>query len=575
MNTRSLFSSVWLSLAVFNASAEADWPQYRGPSASGLDAGRALPTSWNVETGENIHWHTPVPGLAHSSPIVSGDRVYVATAVSPKEAELKVGLYGDIDSANDTEAQEWRLLALDKSTGKILWNTTGVKVVPRVKRHTKASHCNSTPATDGRRIVAIFGSEGLFCFDADGKLVWKTDLGPMDSGYFASPTAQWGFASSPIIHDGKVIVLCDVQKGSFIASYDMRDGRELWRTPRKDVPTWGTPALVQTATRTQIVANGWHETAGYDFATGAKLWTLDGGGDIPVPTPVFAHGFVYLTSAHGRWRPIRAIRPDAKGDITPEDPGRTNAFIAWAHGRQGSYMQTPLVVGDLLFACNDMGVLTCFDARSGKMHFSERLSQRGQGFTASPVSDGRHLYFASELGNIFVVAAGQQLNLKGVHPLPETCMATPAIGDGILFFRTRHRLIAIGEGGRSPAMKLSSQTAAATEPPKLVLKKPDSALVGDWQGTMQVGTSKLRVHFSVRDAGQDMKGMMTSLDQGNTKMELSRVGDHDGTVHLKMDAMGAHFAGRWNKTKDELKGDWHQLDKTYPLVLKRLSAEDK
>lgn len=501
--------------------------------------------------------------------------MYVATAVSPKEAELKVGLYGDIGSASDGDAQEWRLLALDKATGKVLWDTLGLKAIPKVKRHTKASHCNSTPATNGRHIVAIFGSEGLFCFDTGGKLVWKVDLGPMDSGYYSSPTAQWGFASSPILHDGKVIVLCDVQQGSFIASFDLRDGRELWRTPRRDVPSWGTPTLVQATTRTQIVANGWHETAGYDFATGVKLWTLDGGGDIPVPTPLFAHGLIYQTSAHGRWRPMRAIRPEATGDITPEDPGKTNAFIAWAHGRQGNYMQTPLVAGNLLFGCNDNGVLTCFDARTGTVHFSERLSQRGQGFTASPVSDGRHLYFASELGNVFVVAVEQKFNLKGIHPLPETCMATPALIDGTLFFRTRHQLIAIGEGGRSAGVRLSSQTAAATEPPKLVLKKPDAALVGDWQGTMQIGKSKLRGRFSIHDAGAEMKGTMTSLDQGNAQVELSRVGDHEGTIYLKMDSIGAHFEGRWNESRDELKGEWHQLDTVAPLLLKRLPPESK
>lgn len=464
MNTQTIFSSVLLSLVSLAQNAHGDWPQYRGHSASGIDASHALPTSWNVETGENVRWHTPIPGLAHSSPIVAGDRVYVATAVSPKEAELKVGLYGDIDSANDGEAQEWRLLTLDKATGKILWNTLAVKAVPKVQRHTKASHCNSTPATDGKHVAAIFGSEGLFCFDTQGTLLWKKDLGPMDSGYYGSATAQWGFGSSPIIHDGKVIVLCDVKKGSFIAAFDVDDGRELWRTPRKDVPTWGTPALVQTKERTQVVANGWHETAGYDFATGAKLWTLDGGGDIPVPTPVFAQGFIYLTSAHGNWRPMRAIRPEATGDITPEDPDKTNASIAWAQGRKGNYMQTPLVVGDLLFGCNDYGILTCFDSKTGTVHFSERLSRRSQGFTASPVSDGKHLYFTSEVGNVFVVAAEPKLNIVGIRQLPDTCMATPAISDGMLFFRTRHHLIGIGEGGRSEGMQLSSQTVANTEP---------------------------------------------------------------------------------------------------------------
>jgi PQQ-like domain len=367
-------------------------------------------------------------------------------------------------------------------------------------------------------------------------------------------------------------VLCDVQKDSFLAAFDVNDGRELWRTARKDVPTWGTPALVQTQQGTQIVANGWHETAGYDFATGAKRWTLEGGGDIPVPTPVFAHGFIYLTSAHGNWRPMRAIRPEATGDITPGDPGKTNASIAWAHGRKGNYMQTPLVAGELLFACNDSGVLTCFDAKTGTVHFSERLSRLGQGFTASPVSDGKHLYFTSELGNVFVVAAEPKLTITGIHQLPETCMATPAISGGMLLFRTRHHLIAIGEGGRSEGMKLSSETLAATEPAPLTLKKPDAALAGDWQGTLQVGEAKLRVRFSIRDAGQEMKGTMTSLDQGDAQVELSRVGEHKGTLHFEMDDMSAHFEGRWNEAKDELKGEWHQAAQSLPLVLQRLPA---
>ena len=191
------------------------------------------------------------------------------------------------------------------------------------------------------------------------------------------------------------------------------------------------------------------------------------------------------------------------------------------------------------------------------------------------MSDGRHLYFASELGNVFVVAADTKLNLKGIHPLPETCMATPAISDGTLFFRTRHQLIAIGEGGRSAGVKLSSQTAAAAEPPKLVLKKADPALLGEWQGTIQVGKTKLRGRFSLRDAGAEMKGTMTSLDQGNAKVEMSQVGDHDGTVYLKFDSINAHFQGSWNAVKDELKGEWHQLDTASPLTLKRLPPEEK
>ncbi len=429
-----------------SALVAADWSQFRGPAAAGVDARVALPTTWDATTGKNIRWQTPIPGLAHSSPIVAGDRIYVATAASDKPADLKVGLYGDIASVNERDPQQWRLIALERTTGKVIWNTLGHEAIPTVKRHTKASHCNSTPATNGNRIVAIFGSEGLFCFDRDGKLAWKRDLGPMDSGYFQSPTAQWGFASSPIIHEGKVIVQCDVQKDSFLAAFDLADGRELWRTPRADVPTWSTPAIVEMPGRRQIVVNGWHHTGGYDLATGKNLWRLDGGGDIPVPTPITAHGLIYLTSAHGAFRPMRAIRPDATGDITPGDPGQTNASIAWAHARRGNYMQTPIVVGDLLFACNDGGILTCFDAKTGGVKYSERLSTQGQGFSASPVSDGRHLYFASELGNIFVVPVADKFSVASTPSLPETCMASPAIADGMLLFRTRGHVIAIGAG---------------------------------------------------------------------------------------------------------------------------------
>ena len=424
--------------------ADANWPQYRGPHALGVDDSVPLPTTWNVETGANIRWQTPIPGLAHSSPIVWGDRVYVATAVKPGKAELKVGLYGDIASVDEKETHQWRLLALDKATGKIVWDTLGFEAVPKVKRHTKASHCNSTPATDGQRIVAIFGSEGLFCFDTSGKLLWKKDLGPMDAGYFDVPSAQWGFASSPVIHDGKVVVLCDVQKGSFLAVFDLADGKELWRTPRKDVPTWGTPSVVTAAGKTQIVVNGWHHTGGYDFATGKDLWHLDSGGDIPVPTPVFANGLIYLTSAHGKARPMRALRPDAAGDITPADPGATNAAIVWAHARQGNYMQTPIPVGDALYACFDIGVMTCFDAQTGAIRYSERLSKNGEGFTPSPVSDGRHLFFTSELGNVYVVPVGAKFSLVATNTMNETCMATPAVSAGTLFYRTREKLVAIG-----------------------------------------------------------------------------------------------------------------------------------
>ena len=420
-----------------------DWPQFRGPQASGV-AETKTPERWNVETADNIRWQTAIMGLAHASPIIWGNRVYLTTAVRPGQAALKVGLYGDINSANDQDSHQWRLIAIDKASGKTIWDKLGHEAIPRVKRHTKASHCNSTPATDGRRIVTFFGSEGLFCFDMVGKLAWKKDLGPMDSGYYQVPSAQWGFSASPVIYEAKVVVLCDVQTNSFLAVFALEDGRELWRTPRKDVPTWSTPAIAKVGNATQILVNGWHHSGAYDFATGKEIWRLDGGGDIPVPTPVIAHGLAYFSSGHGRYRPMRAIRLEATGDIAPADPGATNAAIAWAHARQGTYMQTPIVVGNHVYGCLDNGVLTCFDAHTGAISYSERIGNGAEGFTASPVSDGRQIYFASEVGNVYVVPASDKFSVLATNRLNETCMATPAMSEGTLFFRTRSKLIAVG-----------------------------------------------------------------------------------------------------------------------------------
>jgi outer membrane protein assembly factor BamB len=420
------------------------WPQFRGPHASGVAEGFKTPERWNVETGENVRWQTPVPGLAHSCPIIWGDRVFLTTVIKEGEATLKVGLYGDVVSVDEPVTHHWMLLCLDKASGKVLWQTNALDAVPRVKRHPKASHCSSTPATDGQRVVAIFGSEGLFCFSTNGTLLWKKDLGPLDSGWYRDVTAQWGFASSPVIDGDRVIVQADVQTNSFLAAFALADGKELWRVARKDVPTWSTPTVVRPNGRAQILINGWKHSGGYDPATGKELWRLNGGGDIPVPTPIVAHGLVYLPSAHGRFSPMTAIRLEASGDITPSEVGATNAHIAWSQPRGGNYMQTPLVVGDLLYGCNDAGVLSCWDARTGRNFFKERIGGGGQGFTPSIVAADGKVYVTSETGNVYVVPVGEKFSVLATNNLGDLCMATPAISEGTIFFRTRQSLIAVG-----------------------------------------------------------------------------------------------------------------------------------
>jgi outer membrane protein assembly factor BamB len=429
-------------LQVATAMGAGNWPQFRGPQASGVSAD-AAPVSWNVESGENIRWQAAIPGMSHSCPIIWQDRVYVATAVKPgAKPELRLGAYGDIGSYSEREAHQWRLLCLDKATGKILWDQLAYEGIPKSKRHTKASHCNSTPATDGSRIVGIFGSEGLYCFDMNGRQLWRKDLGPMDAGYFAVTSTQWGFGSSPVLHDGKVIVQCDASSGQFLAAFDARDGHELWRTPRKDAPTWSTPLVAESAGRTQIIVSGWKQTGGYDFATGKELWHLSGGGDIPVASPILSGDCVILTSAHGGSRPMRAVRLSANGDITPPAMDVTTEAIAWSLPRNGNYLETPIRVGKFIWGCIG-NIVTCFDAETGEVKYNERIGN--DEFTASPVAAADKIYFTAEQGDVVVLQAAEHFKTVRTNSLGGLCLSTPAISEGTLYFRTTEKLIAIGK----------------------------------------------------------------------------------------------------------------------------------
>ena len=431
------------------AAPSTDWPQFRGPKASGLADGASLPTTWSVETRTNVRWQTPIPGLGHASPIIWKDRIYIASAVKPgAKPDLKIGLYGSGDSYTEKEPHQWRLLCLDKLSGKILWDKLGHEAVPRLERHTKATHCNSTPATDGQRIVAMFGSEGLFCFGMDGQKLWHKDLGKLHAGPYNAPQMQWGFATSPVLHNGKVIVQCDTLSEHFLAVFDVNDGRELWRTARDEVTAWSTPIVAESPERAQIIVNGWKHIGGYDLATGRELWKLKEGGDIPVASPILWRDRVILTSGHGKYRPMRAVRLDASGDVTPSEMGATNQAVVWCHPRKGNYIQTPIAVGNLLWGCLDNGIVTCFDAMTGKVHYEERIGGGNQGFTSSPVSDGKHLYFTGEQGDVFAVPAVEKFSVTATNKLGGLCLSTPAISDGVLFFRTTENLLAIGTKSR-------------------------------------------------------------------------------------------------------------------------------
>lgn len=421
-----------------------DWPQFRGIRASGVAEGGPTAVRWDVATGKGIAWKTPVPGLGLSSPIVWRELVCLSTAISGmKGAELQVGLYGDIKPVQDDTEHEWRVYCLDKKSGAVKWQQTAHKAVPKIKRHTKATHANSTLATDGERLIAFFGSEGLYAYDMNGRLLWKKDLGVLDAGFFMVPEAQWETGSSPVLHNGVVIIQADVQKDSFLAAFDARNGNELWRTPRSDVPTWGTPTIHAVNGQTQVIVNGWRHIGAYDFKTGKEIWKLKGGGDIPVPTPVVHDGLVYITNAHGPASPVYAIRETATGDITLSDGATSNAGVAWSHQRDGGYMCTPLVYQGLVYIVKYQGILTVYDAKTGERKFQERLAGGTSAFTSSPVAADGKVYLASEEGHVFVLKAGPTYELLAENDMRESVLATPAISERTLLYRTQGHVLAI------------------------------------------------------------------------------------------------------------------------------------
>lgn len=426
-----------------NKTGSVHWPGFRGQNARGIAENFSTPVFWNIEESKNIKWKVPIPGLGHSSPAIWGNRIFVTTAISgKKDPEMKVGLYGNINPVDDETVHQWKVYCIDKNSGRILWEKTAHKGVPKVKRHPKSTHANPSPATDGKHVVTFFGSEGLYCWDMDGKLLWKEDFGVLDSAYFRVPTAQWGFASSPVIHEGVVVVQCDVLKNSFIAAIDIKTGKEIWRTPRDEYPTWSTPTIHEAGDKTQILVNGFKHIGGYDFKSGKEIWKMKGGGDIPVPTPVVASGLVFINGAHGRMSPIYAVKLNAKGDISLKGLERSNKYIAWSILRGGAYMQTPLIYGDYLYNLRGNGSLSCFKAKTGEHVYKEKLGHMDT-FSASGVAADGKCYFSSESGQIYVVEAGPKFKLLRTNSFNDICMATPAISEGVLFFRTRHYLIAV------------------------------------------------------------------------------------------------------------------------------------
>ena len=427
------------------ASDKGSWPSFRGPHASGIAEGQNLPDQWNGKTGDNILWHTPIPGLAHSSPVVWGNRIFVTSAVSsdPK-ASFRPGLYGDGDASTDRSKHRFMVYALDKQSGKILWEQVAYEGEPREKRHIKATYANSTPVTDGRIVVAWFGSEGLYAYDVNGKPLWKVDLGRLDLGAYDIPTYEWGTASSPIIWKDLVILQCDTQTDSFIIAFSADTGRAVWKTSREEIPSWGTPTVATTSKGEELVANASNFIRGYDPRTGKELWRLGGSSKITAPTPVFADDMLVVVSGRAPQRPIFVVKAGARGDLTLPEGKTSSDTVIWSRTGRGSYMPTPLIYNGILYVLANNGTFDAYNLKTGDEIYRQRLPVVGSGFSASPVASDGKIYLSNEDGEILVVSAGEKFNHIATNSMGELLMATPALSDGVMYVRSSQSLFAIG-----------------------------------------------------------------------------------------------------------------------------------
>ena len=433
---QALVSGLSLAAICSVGAANPTWPQFRGPNSDGVADDAQLPTEW--ATNKNVAWATDIRGSGWSSPIVSGDRVYLTSVVSDGQTEPpKKGLYfgGERPAAKDTH--HWMVWCLDAETGAVRWSHAVKEAAPTTPRHLKNTYASETPVTDGERVYAYFGNSGLYCLDRDGKQVWSREWPQVKIAN------GWGTAASPVIHGDRLYIVNDNDEKSFVVAVDKRTGKDVWQVDRDERSNWATPYVWTNDKRTELVVPGKNRVRSYDL-DGHVLWEFGGMSSIVIPTPFSHRGLLYVSSGYvgDRNRPIFVIRPGASGDITLKPEETSNEFIAWCQRAGGPYNPSPLAYGDYLYVLLDFGFLSCYEAATGKEVYSkQRINPEGTpAFTASPWASGNHVYCLSEDGDTFVFQAGPEFKLLGKNSLGEMCMATPALVGDSLYIRTATRL---------------------------------------------------------------------------------------------------------------------------------------
>jgi outer membrane protein assembly factor BamB len=419
-------------------SGESNWPQWRGPTGQGISAEVDLPLTWSDT--KNVLWRTPIEGLGHSSPAVWGKKLFLTTAIEgPIVPGAKAVTHIESgeefvhpDSVGADRSHTFKVLCLASDTGEIIWERIAYQGTVYDARHRKASYASPTPATDGNYVYVYFGSQGLYCYDLDGNLIWKKSFGGI---------ATWGVGTgtSPVLYENSVIVQADEDNGekSFIAALDKETGEEIWKVARKVQASWATPILVEFEGRTELVTNGNEAIISYDAATGKELWRVKGVESNAIPSPVAGPGMVFVSAGFPR-KITKAIKLGGSGDLTD------TSNVVWEYEKGTAYVPSTLLYGDHLYLLSDKGILTCLDSKTGKTIYQGGRVPVPAMFKASPVGVDRHILLASEDGDVFVIKAGPIHEVLAVNSIGEPIWASPAISEGRIFLRGKEHLYCIG-----------------------------------------------------------------------------------------------------------------------------------
>ena len=429
--------------------AESHWPQWRGPQGDGVAPQGDPPTTWSEAA--NVRYKVEIPGRGHASPVIWGDRIYLLTAVDAEPPAAAAPAAGAaVGAAAEGERRErgvapdremrFVVLALDRATGKTLWERTVLRARPHEGTHTDGSWAAASAVTDGERIWAFFGSRGIYCLNSQGESLWQRDLGDM------ATRNGFGEGASPVLAGDTLVVNWDHEGEDFIAGLDAKTGAERWRATRDEPTSWSTPYVVEVGGRRQVVVNATGKVRAYDAATGQVVWEMGGMTSNAIPMPVSADGLLFVTSGF-RGNALKAIRlAGARGDLTG------TPAVAWSHDRDTPYVPSPLLYrGVLYFLKGNTGVLSALDAATGKVHYGPARLEGIEGVYASPVAAAGRLYVAGRNGATAVLAAGSELKVLAVNRLDDGFEASPAVVGREIYLRGRRHLYALAEA--APAAK--------------------------------------------------------------------------------------------------------------------------